>query len=117
MSVLSAITLGTLRPEHLVEALEAVGKNGTVVITAIGSAESVPVNLSLFDITVQQKRIQGSMYGGDSPARDIVRLAELYQGGILKLDNMISAEYSLDQINQGYHDLKSGRNIRGIIRF
>ena len=112
-----AITLGTLRPEHLVEALEAVGKNGTVVITAIGSAESVPVNLSLFDITVQQKRIQGSMYGGVSPARDIVRLVELYQGGILKLDNMISAEYSLDQINQGYHDLKSGRNIRGIIRF
>ncbi|MGB3352187.1 MAG: alcohol dehydrogenase, partial [Mycobacterium sp.] len=37
--------------------------------------------------------------------------------GHLKLDELITREYTLDQINEGYADMRSGRNIRGLIRF
>ncbi|MGK2903938.1 MAG: alcohol dehydrogenase, partial [Mycobacterium sp.] len=42
---------------------------------------------------------------------------ELYNAGQLKLDELITREYTLDQINEGYADMRSGRNIRGLIRF
>jgi alcohol dehydrogenase (nicotinoprotein) len=41
----------------------------------------------------------------------------MYLGGRLKLDDAISQTYTLDQVNQGYADLKSGKNIRGAILF
>ena len=42
-------------------------------------------------------------------------MVELYQAGDLKLDELITATYTLDQINQGYQDLLDGKNIRGVI--
>ena len=44
------------------------------------------------------------------------RLA-LYQAGKLNLDDMLTREYSLEQINDGYRDMLDGRNIRGVIRY
>jgi NDMA-dependent alcohol dehydrogenase len=35
----------------------------------------------------------------------------------LKLDELITREYTLDEINQGYEDMHAGRNLRGLIRF
>jgi len=39
----------------------------------------------------------------------------MYQAGQLKLDELITNTYSLDQINQGYQDLIDGKNVRGVI--
>jgi S-(hydroxymethyl)glutathione dehydrogenase/alcohol dehydrogenase len=41
----------------------------------------------------------------------------MYNLGLLKLDELITREYSLDEVNQGYQDMRDGRNIRGLIRF
>ena len=112
-----AITLGTLRSEHLLQALAAVGKNGIVVVTALGDSAAVDFKMSLFDLTVNQKRIQGSMYGGVSPSWDMLKLVQMYTGGRLKLNDIISKTYTLDEVNTGYDDLRSGNNIRGVILF
>jgi NDMA-dependent alcohol dehydrogenase len=113
----TAITLGTLRPDHLKLALDSVGKNGIVVCTALGKSTDVDFKLSIFDLTLQQKRIQGSMFGAVSPSWDILKMVNMYLGGRLKLDGAISQTYTLDQVNQGYADLKTGKNIRGAILF
>jgi S-(hydroxymethyl)glutathione dehydrogenase/alcohol dehydrogenase len=42
-------------------------------------------------------------------------MVELYQSGDLKLDELITTTYTLDQVNQGYQDLLDGNNIRGVI--
>jgi Zn-dependent alcohol dehydrogenase len=47
----------------------------------------------------------------------IVRLAKLYQTGQLKLDEMITKRYRLDEINDAYDDLLKGKIIRGVIDF
>jgi S-(hydroxymethyl)glutathione dehydrogenase/alcohol dehydrogenase len=113
----TAITLGTLKPEHLKQALDSVGKNGIVVCTALGNAADVDFKLSVFDLTIKQKRIQGSMFGAVSPSWDILKMVQMYSGGRLKLDDVISSTYSLDQVNQGYEDLRAGKNIRGVILY
>jgi S-(hydroxymethyl)glutathione dehydrogenase/alcohol dehydrogenase len=44
-------------------------------------------------------------------------LLDLYRAGKLKLDELITKTYTLDEINIGYDDMRNGRNIRGIIQF
>ena len=43
------------------------------------------------------------------------RLLELYSAGKLKVDELITRTYPLDQLNQGYQDMIDGKNIRGVI--
>ena len=51
------------------------------------------------------------------PRVDIPNLLALYKAGQLKLDELITRTYRLDQINQGYQDMLDGVNIRGVIAF
>jgi S-(hydroxymethyl)glutathione dehydrogenase/alcohol dehydrogenase len=41
----------------------------------------------------------------------------MYREGMLKLDELVTRTYSLDDINQGYRDMRDGKNIRGVITF
>ena len=68
-------------------------------------------------LTLLQKKLQGSIFGHGNPQYDIPMLLSLYQAGKLNLDDMVTREYTLEQINDGYRDMLEGRNIRGIIRF
>ena len=44
-----------------------------------------------------------------------MRLLRLYDAGQLKLDELVTRTYTLDEVNQGYQDLRDGKNIRGVI--
>jgi Zn-dependent alcohol dehydrogenase len=79
------------------------------------SAEGIPVNL--FELSMYQKRIQGALYGMRAPRRQVPQLLDLYRNGLLKLDELITRRYRLDEVNQGYDDLLAGLNIRGVIDF
>lgn len=108
------VATGVLETEHVQQAFAAVRKAGTVVVTGIGNpATDVQVNAR--ELTLFQKRLQGSLFGASSPSRDIPRLLDMYQTGDLRLDEMITRRYTLDDINQAYADLHAGINIRGII--
>jgi S-(hydroxymethyl)glutathione dehydrogenase/alcohol dehydrogenase len=50
-----------------------------------------------------------------SPAVDVLREVALYRAGHLKLDELITARYGIDDINVAVEDLVQGRNIRGVI--
>jgi S-(hydroxymethyl)glutathione dehydrogenase/alcohol dehydrogenase len=41
----------------------------------------------------------------------------MYRDGKLKLDELVTREYSLDEIAKGYEDMHAGKNIRGVIRY
>ena len=41
----------------------------------------------------------------------------MYREGELKLDELITSRYTLDEINQGYQDMRDGKNLRGVIEF
>jgi S-(hydroxymethyl)glutathione dehydrogenase/alcohol dehydrogenase len=44
-------------------------------------------------------------------------MLELYRGGKLKLEELRTRTYELDDINTGYDDMRNGRNLRGVITF
>ena len=73
------------------------------------------MQVSGFELTLLEKRLQGALFGSLNPFDDIPRLLDLYRAGKLKLAELITTRYTLDQVNQGYEDLMAGRNIRGVI--
>ena len=75
------------------------------------------VKLNLFDFAMQRKELVGCIFGNANPQVDIPKLLGLYMDGKLKLDEMITTEYTLDDINQGYQDMRDGKNFRGIIKY
>ena len=62
-----------------------------------------------------EKRLRRSSYGGARPRRDFPRLAAAYLDGKLKLDELITARIKLDEINQGFENLRQGRSIRTVV--
>ena len=112
------VTVGIIKPEHVGQAMASIRKAGTVVVTALGDiADTTPIPISLADVTLFQKRIQGAMFGMSNPNWDILRQLELYRSGVLKLDELVTKNYSLDEIQQGYQDMYDGKNIRGVIKY
>jgi S-(hydroxymethyl)glutathione dehydrogenase/alcohol dehydrogenase len=96
-------------------AFDVVGKGGTVVVTGLANPAKLTVHVSGGVLTLFEKTIKGSLFGSGNPQRDILKMLDLYQAGQLKLDELITARYTLDQVNQGYADLVAGKNIRGVL--
>jgi NDMA-dependent alcohol dehydrogenase len=111
------VTVGVTKGEHVAAAFAAVRKAGTCVVTGLGNIMDVGVNIPLGELTLFQKRLQGSLFGESAPSFDIPRQLELYRAGRLKLDELVTTTYTLDEINQGYDDMHAGKNIRGVIRY
>ncbi|MBV9717514.1 MAG: NDMA-dependent alcohol dehydrogenase [Solirubrobacterales bacterium] len=109
------ITIGVMEPQVLEQAVAMVGKGGTVVVTSVSSSGDPTFVLNGSPVTGWHKRIQGSLFGGANPLYDMPRLLSLYKAGDLKLDELITRRYRLDDINQGYEDMLAGRNIRGVL--
>jgi S-(hydroxymethyl)glutathione dehydrogenase/alcohol dehydrogenase len=111
------LTPGVLYGDLLGQALSLVGKNGTCVVTAIAPIGQMQADINLFELAMWQKEVRGVIFGAGNPRFDIPNLLALYKSGQLKLDELITQTYRLDQINEGYQDMRDGKNIRGVITF
>ena len=111
------VTVGELHGADVENYMMITAKSGTCVVTAIGSMVDTNVTLNLAMLTLMQKNLQGTIFGGGNPYHDIPQLLSMYKAGKLNLDDMITRQYRLDQINEGYQDMLEGRNIRGVIRY
>ena len=104
-------------PATIGQAYACLGKNGTVVVIGLtpATAESIPV--PPLDLVLFQKSIMGTLYGDSQPRNDIPNLLAMYHAGKVKLDELVTRKYTLDQINEAYADMLAGKNIRGVIEF
>ena len=109
------ITVGVVTEEVIASAFAAVRKRGTVVLTGLAGPGKKTIQLPSFELTLFEKRIQGALFGSGNPFETIPRLLDLYRAGQLKLDELVTTRYRLEDVNQGYRDMLDGRNIRGLI--
>jgi alcohol dehydrogenase (nicotinoprotein) len=109
------VTVGVVDSVVVNNAFNAIRKGGTVVVTGLADPMKATIQVSGAILTLFEKRIQGSLFGSGDPFNDIPRMVDLYRAGDLKLDELITQTYTLDQVNQGYQDLLDGKNIRGVI--
>jgi Zn-dependent alcohol dehydrogenase len=112
------VITGNVEAGVVTQAVDAVSKAGTVVLTGMSDPTEVPtIQLNGTFMAVYAKRLLTTLYGHCNPHVDIPRLAKLYRNGQLKLDELITARYELADVNKGYRDLLAGENLRGIIEF
>jgi len=109
------VTVGVTKGEHVAQAFSGIRKAGTVVVTGLGNIAEVGLPISLGELTLFAKEIKGAMFGDSNPHTDILKMLRLYQEGHVKLDELVTKRYSLDEVNQGYEDMHAGKNIRGVI--
>jgi len=111
------VTIGVVHGEHVAQAFDAIRKAGTVVVVGLAPISEIGIPISLTKLTLFQKRIQGSLFGATNATYDILRQIQMYRDGQLKLDELVTREYKLDDIAQGFEDMHAGVNIRGVIRY
>jgi S-(hydroxymethyl)glutathione dehydrogenase/alcohol dehydrogenase len=111
------ITTGVAEGKMIAPVMTMVAKGGRCVVTAIAPITQTEISLNLADLTLQQKQLVGGIFGGANPRRDIPRLLRLYKEGKLKLDELVTSTYKLADVNQGYQDMRDGKNLRGMILY
>jgi NDMA-dependent alcohol dehydrogenase len=109
------VTVDVVAEPVVQSAFDAIRKGGKVVLVGLANPESQTVHLSGAVMTLFQKEVIGRLFGGGNPHYEIPKLLDLYRSGTLKLDELITQRYTLDQVNQGYQDLLDGKNLRGVI--
>ncbi len=77
------------------------------------------VNLEIpgADLFLGSKRLQGCTMGSNNFIADMPQLVDLYLGGRLKLDEMVSRTIGLDEVNEGFDAMKRGEVLRTVIAF
>jgi S-(hydroxymethyl)glutathione dehydrogenase/alcohol dehydrogenase len=97
-------------------AYRAIRRGGTAVIVGVARA-SDSAAFKPMTMVFEEKTLQGSYFGSSVPRIDFPRLLRLYMAGRLKLDELITRRYGIDEAPQAFADLESGRNARGVIVF
>jgi Zinc-binding dehydrogenase len=128
------LTVDLMTAEVIGAGFNAVGKGGVVVVTGLNKLLEPNIQLPATVLTLFRKTLKGTLFGDCNPTYDIPKLLGLYQAGDLKLDEIITKTYTLDQVNEGYDDLlaeavdlaratrehpdlRSGASVRGAIDY
>lgn len=108
-------TMGVGDGDLIQPMLNMVAKGGRMVHTSVAPLATQSVSMDLFSLTLMEKQLVGSIFGSANPRRDIPRLLRLYQEGKLKLDELVTRTYKIEDINVGYQAMRDGENIRGMV--
>jgi len=83
----------------------------------VAPMQQTEVSIDMFTFAMSEKRLQGTVFGSCAPRNDVPMLLDLYMDGKLKLDELITKRYGLDDINEGFQDMREGRVIRALIEY
>ena len=103
-------------PATIENCIKAARRGGKAVLVGVGRMEDrFSVNSLILPLT--SKSIVGCMYGSVNFKTDFQMYLDLYRGGKLDLDGMVSKTYTIDEAPQAFADLESGANARGVILY
>jgi S-(hydroxymethyl)glutathione dehydrogenase / alcohol dehydrogenase len=111
------IAVGDIKGEHIDPAVNLTAKGGRCVVTAMGDMMNMDVKLNLVTFALLAKDLQGTIFGNANAKFEIPRLLSMYKAGKLNLVDMVTRQYTLEQINEGFQDMLEGKIIRGVIRY
>ena len=106
----------TGKPAVMQQAYQATRRGGTTILAGIGPHDST-IHISASEFPRQSKRIVSTYYGDSDPRYDIPRILDLYAAGKIKLDELVSRRYRLEEINAAFQDMLTGQVARGVIEF
>ena len=109
------ITVGLLKGTLFADLADLVAKGGTICVTSVARSDDTNISLPINGFLLSNKALVGNVFGLTNPLWDVPRLLDMYRHGVLKLDEMITRRYKLEDVNQGYADMHAGLNVRGVL--
>lgn len=109
------MAMGVGDGDALGSACDLGGKRSRIVVTNMHPVSERSITASAVMLTVYEKQIIGSLFGSANPRQAIPMLLELYSQGQLDLDALVTRTYPLEGVNEGYDDMRAGRNLRGVL--
>jgi S-(hydroxymethyl)glutathione dehydrogenase/alcohol dehydrogenase len=97
-------------------AYKAIRRGGLAVVVGVAKPGD-STSVRTMTLPFEEKTLTGSYFGSCVPRIDFPRMLALYMGGQLKLDELITKRYSVEEAPQAFSDLESGKNARGVIVF
>jgi NDMA-dependent alcohol dehydrogenase len=92
-------------------------RGGQAIIVGVPAFDVTMTIAPAMDLLFQEKQIRGSWYGSSNVHRDVPALAKLYTEGTLLLDELISQEIQLHQVNEALENMGSGEIARSVIKY
>jgi S-(hydroxymethyl)glutathione dehydrogenase/alcohol dehydrogenase len=89
---------------------------GACVVVGMAPLGSV-VEISPVDLFLHEKRLLGCYYGSVRPRIDVPRIINLYRQGKIKLDELVSRTYAIEEVNDAFDAMKRGEVARGVITY
>lgn len=102
--------------EIAAQAYGVLRKGGKAVVVGVAGQKDM-TSIRTASLTFEEKTLTGSYFGSARPREDFPRLISLYRAKRLKLDELITRTYIIDEAPQAFADLAEGRNARGVIVF
>lgn len=98
------------------QAIAALAPGGTCVLIGVPpSGQTVPLDPAF--LVTRERRVIGSSYGSARTWLDFPRLLDLYRAGRLRLDELITHRYRLEEVNEAFRALAAGEVARAILVF
>jgi len=97
------------------QAIKMVRKGGTAYMIGVHKPGSKIEVDAMADFITRQITVKGVFMGSSNIKRDIPMFAKLYLQGRLNLDDLISREINISEINEAYETLKKGAIARSVI--
>jgi len=108
------VTVGNARAVN--QASRMLRPGGCVVIVGMPADDDINVTFNAHDLAMD-RIVRGSLMGSTRLATDVPRLVNLYHHGRLKLDELISGRFGLDEIDVAMSMTERGQAVRNVILF
>jgi S-(hydroxymethyl)glutathione dehydrogenase / alcohol dehydrogenase len=125
-SVITAATGGRLADvtfeviglkDTIMQALGLTRQGGETVLVGVPRMDVVLEIPAALEFLYLDKTIKGCWYGSSNVNEDAPKLLDLYQDGKLKLDELISREIGVDEVNEAFDAMQSGEVARSVITY
>ena len=111
------VTVNKLGADVIEQARSITAKGGVIVATSLAPFDLTTIELNMQLFSMYNQELRGTVFGSENPRVQVPRLLRLHHEGKIDVDALVTKEYTIDQVEEGYHDLKDGSNVRGVVRF
>jgi Zn-dependent alcohol dehydrogenase len=108
------VTVGA--PKVVEQGFDLLRRGGSLVLVGM-PATGVMATFDPGSFANDSQRVLGSKMGSARPRIDVPMIIDFYRQGRLKLDELITARYPLDQINEAVAAVNRGEALRNVIIF
>ena len=117
MAEKALITIGVADEKVTETAFNMIGKRGVLVLVSMGAMDNYSVRIPGLFLCQFEKSIKGSLFGSANANYDIPNLLKLWDQKHLKLEELVTHRFSLDEVNKGYELMETpgAGLLRGLI--